>query len=126
MNIHRICTDDGDVFAFEIDNAYITSRKIATLLIGVDQVSDLKVRTAFSSIDDVHVEFKFQQTEFMVWEPYGDNSRYWIGPKHNQEYVDISELEFIFEKYQPSWIFKIYGDLISCNFASLFGRPKKR
>lgn len=32
------------------------------------------------SADEIHVRFSFAGELFVVWEPYGDNSRLWVGP----------------------------------------------
>jgi hypothetical protein len=38
-----------------------------------------------------------------VWEPYSDNSRYWIGPEDEAVGAvnDIAELECAFKYYKP-------------------------
>ena len=71
-------------FAFEVENAYVRPRTIARLLKEVDGVTDVRVRKLFDSSADTHVQFKYLTQHYMVWEPYGDSSRYWIGPKHQQ------------------------------------------
>jgi len=42
----------------------------------------LKTPTPLSSIrEEVFCEFEIQGQIFIAWEPFGDNSRYWIGPE---------------------------------------------
>jgi hypothetical protein len=36
-------------------------------------------------MDCVHVRFSFKGNQFIVWEPFGDNSRLWIIPQEGQE-----------------------------------------
>ena len=122
MKTYLVQDDDGKSIAFEIDIGYVTKKHLSKLLKGIDQVSNVKIRKPFQSPDDVHVEFDFQEQEFMVWEAFGDNSRYWIGPKDTNCQVDVIPLQSTFEKYQPPLIYKIRGDLFSLNFASLFGK----
>lgn len=121
MKIFELKREDGHVFAFEINNAYIYPKKIAELLKTVNGVSNINLRKPFSSSSDIHLQFKYHGIDFIVWEPYGDSSRYWIGPFRNNDFVDVGLLEEIFKKYQPPLIIKFFGDVITLNFKSLFG-----
>jgi hypothetical protein len=105
-----------------LENAYIRPGKIAELLAQVDGVSDVRTRKLFGSSPDIHVEFKCLGTDFVVYEPFGDSSRYWIGPKGEQNYfsVSIEKIEEIFKRYQLSILIKIFGDVLTLNFKSLF------
>ncbi len=101
-------------FAFEIENAYIAPSAAANVLAGVRGVTDIKQRAALSSSSDVHLEFKYGGHPYMVWEPYGDNSRYWVGPSDANDAVDdISELEAAFKAYRPPLHRELLGDLVS-------------
>lgn len=120
METYVLKAKDGKPYAFEIENVYIGPKKIAELLQKSEDVTDVKLRKAFSSSSDIHVEFKFQEKEFMVWESFGDSSRYWIGPKDEKDEVDISDLESEFLEYEVPPIRKVIGDLFSLKFRSLF------
>ena len=124
MDIYKLQNEGGDDFAFEMNNVYITKKQIAQLLSGIDQVDAIKVRQAWSSPDDVHVEFQYQGESFIVWEPFADSSRYWIGPKEKSCQVDMRHLQSAFEGFQPKLIRRILGDLLTLSFSSLFGKPK--
>lgn len=119
MRIYKLYRDNGHFFAFEIENAYIRPQKIAKLLESIAGVSDIHQGKKFNLPADVRVEFKYQGKDFIVWEPYGDNSRYWIGSESEDD-IDIRPLAAIFDEYQPPKIIKIFGDLITLNFKSLF------
>jgi hypothetical protein len=121
MKTYPLYSKDGHSFAFEIDNAYITSRKIKAVLSQIDGVSDIRMRKPFSSPGDIHVEFRYLGTDFVVWEPYGDNSRYWIGPK-DKEYasIEIAHIENAFILYNPPFAIKFLGDLVLFRFKDLF------
>lgn len=71
MRVHKLKREKGQLFAFEIDNAYIRPRKIAVLLGAIDEISNISLRKPFSSSSDVHLKFKYRGEDFMVWEPYG-------------------------------------------------------
>jgi hypothetical protein len=126
MRIHRLIRGDGQCVAFEVENVYIRPKTIAKLVSTIVGVSEIRVHWPFSSSDDVHVEFKYQGKDFIVWEPFGDNSRYWIGPKQEGEVINTTLLEHAFEKYQSPLILKIIGDLITLNFKSLCPQKKTK
>jgi hypothetical protein len=108
------------LFAFEIDNAYISLNKIEYLLGKDDGVSDIKRRRMFSSTSDVHIVFKYKGKSCMVWEPYGDSSRYWIGSEDDKVTFDISSVEQVFKNYELPLQRKLIGDVVTLNFKSLF------
>lgn len=116
MDIYAVRNRGGRMFAFEIENVYIGKTKAATLLGSVHGVADIRVRKLFSSNPDTHVEFTYMGRPFMVWEPYGDSSRYWIGPRDETQEIDVCALESVFQQYRPSLVIKVIGDLISFKF----------
>ena len=59
----------------------------------------VEVRGFLQTPDDVHVTFRFNGKPFVVLEPYGDSSRYWIGPETESESpIDVSSLEGEFSR----------------------------
>ncbi len=111
-------------FAFEIENIYAGSRTIARLLTEVDGVTDVHLKKRFGSSDDIRVEFKYRNHDYVVLEPYGDNSRYWIGPKNPAESAgDISDVENIFKRHRPPFHRAVIGDILTLRlFKRLVGR----
>src|SRR4051812_10057443 len=111
-------TVDGCPSAFEIDVAYIGPRTIARVIRGVRGTSNVRIRKPFSASPDIHVRFRYNNREFIVWEPYGDSSKYWIGPEDREDATDVSELRTAFERYVPPIAIKILGSLVSLDFLS--------
>ena len=105
---------------FEIDNIYVSLKTIARILNSIDGVADVNKRRLFSKWDDIHIWFRYIDHECVVIEPYGDNSRYWIGPKNPEEKFDFSSIDVAFKKHQPPPMAKLFGDLVTLNFKSLF------
>ena len=59
----------------------------------------------------------------IVWEPFGDNSRYWIGSKTLKEAtLDMSKVETALKQYRPPFIRKILGDILSSRIFSQLSR----
>ena len=95
MRTYELHRDDGYFLAFEIENVYVRPKKIGEILGMVDGVTDVKVRRPLGASRDVHVAFKYMDINYIVWEPFGDNSRYWIGPEQEKEQlsdIDIAPL----------------------------------
>jgi len=109
---------DGRLRAFEVDNAYVGPSTVARLLRQAEGVTDVEQRRLFSRGSDVHVKFKYLGHRCMVWEPYGDNSRYWIGPENPDSFMgDMAVIEKTFEDYRPPVHRALIGDLLSLRFS---------
>ena len=77
MKTYPILRTDRSLHGFEIDNAWISFERLGDILCSVDGVSDVR-RVDFS---DDRMEFLLNGELCVVHEPFGDNSRYWIGPR---------------------------------------------
>jgi hypothetical protein len=116
--------NEGRTHAFEIENVYVSRRTVAKLLRQTEGITDVHLRGRFGSSDDVRVAFKYLGSDYIVWEPYGDNSRYWIGPAElGPQNADVLRLEAIFQGYQPWLLRSLVGDVLTLN---LFKRLVRR
>jgi len=116
MKTYPLRNENGDFAAFEISNAcFISSGAVARYLDRCPGVSVTKVRRRFDSGNEIHVQFSFKGETFEVWEPFGDNSRYWIGPssepQRRRECID--ELEAYVRNSWPGPISAACGWLLS-------------
>ena len=118
METYPIKDNNELQFGFEIDKVYIGPKKIAQLLLEVPAVTNIECRRMFDFGNEIHVEFEYLSEKFVVWEPHGDSSRYWICPRNKQPLgeIDISALEWVFKQYRPSFFVKFLGDILSLNF----------
>jgi hypothetical protein len=104
----------GLTFAFEIENVYINISNATHTLYHVDGVTEVRVPRLFSKWEEIHIWFKYLNHDCVVWEPFGDNSRYWIGSMNPKEAtLDMSRVENAFKQYRPSFIREVLGDLLS-------------
>lgn len=116
MNVHPILDQDGVLWALEVDNAYVSPRTIAKELSAVDGVQELRLRALFGESPDVHLRFSFHGKEFIVWEPYGDSSRYWIGPNDVGSHTSIESIFQALQRHRPSFLRKLVGDVLTLRF----------
>lgn len=97
MKTYPIINDDGSLRGFEIA-VPLSHRPIYRALRSVEGVTDIR-RTWFN---EDRIKFKFNGEPFIVWEPYGDNSRYWIGPSEPLSEQDISPIHVAFQQCRYS------------------------
>jgi len=50
--------------------------------------------------EEVFCEFELLGERFNVWEPFGDNGRYWIGPSHGHRTPALNVVRQAFVNYQ--------------------------
>jgi hypothetical protein len=127
MKIYPVIAANGtNSDAFEIENAYISIRSIAKLLNQINDVTSVRSKKLFSSASDIHIEFNYRDQPYVVWEPFGDNSRYWIGPRDERKFEGENIiLEQAFISYKPPFYRSIIGDIMTLRlFTRLFGRDK--
>ncbi len=126
MKTYPIAQEGARPFAFEIDHVYLSRRTIVRLLNTVEGVTEVHLGGRFGSSDDIRIEFKYQGHDYIVMEPFGDNSRYWVGPKGGKDDVlaaaNIGKTQSASEGYKPPLAVKLLGDLVSLNFKGLFRR----
>ena len=98
--------------AFEIETIYMSRRSIAQLLKSLDGVTDVELVGHLGSRSDVRLKFNFHQVKYLVIEPFGDNSRYWIGPENTKDGIRTKQLENTFKSYRPPFIRSVIGDVL--------------
>jgi len=79
--------DEHRVFAFEVGNTLLTRRKVCKIVSDIDGVTVLREPKVFrlsQEDDETFCEFEVDGVTFEACEPFGDNSRYWIGPKNGK------------------------------------------
>src|SRR6185436_1214745 len=112
---------NGTLHAFEVDNIYIGTMTIAKIISKNLGVTKTKLRKLFDNKNENHLEFEFDNGHFVVWEPFGDSSRYWIGPKDSRQTLpQIAQIEALLQQHRPFFLRKFFGDLITLNFKELF------
>ena len=97
MKTYTIKRENGSLHAFEIGNTWISMNAIRKILSSVPGVMSLEKQ--FHS--ETRLEFIYNNEPWVVWEPWGDNSRYWIGPKNSENHsFDVQPINNAFVKYQ--------------------------
>jgi hypothetical protein len=112
--------------AFEISNLLVSRRQIAKLISALPGVTRVVLGAHFGSSSDLRLTFDYYGEEYIVWEPYGDSSRYWIGPRTlTDSSRDCSELEAAFQRFEPSLLVRGIHALLGSISRSRRARDKK-
>jgi hypothetical protein len=104
MKIYDLKAASGRAFAFEVANLLMTRRSacnVARSIPGATIIKHAPFRL-FKS-EDVFCEFVVDGQRFQIWEPYGDNSRYWVGPVPPQWCEQLAVVREAFSR------FKVFG-----------------
>lgn len=112
MKTKPLFDKSGSQYAFEIENVFISLNSVTRVLSYTTGVQDV-IPERFFSRSEYRIRFLYQGKQFVVWEPYGDSSTYWIGPENPKDTVDITPLEKEFNEYQPSMSRRIIGTILS-------------
>jgi hypothetical protein len=117
--------DHNRPYAFEVDNCYISLGTISKLLATVDGVTNVQRKSRFGSPEDVRIEFNYQGYSYIVFEPWGDSSRYWIGPKISEENAGpVGDVERVFKRYHPPFYRTLVGDILTLRILKRIARRK--
>jgi hypothetical protein len=83
MKTFDLRDQEGRLCAFEVHNALLGGRGLLAVVKTIPSVTiTRKPLLLFSWFrEEDSCEFTIGDRLFVAWEPFGDNSRYWIGPK---------------------------------------------
>jgi hypothetical protein len=106
LRTYPLKDNSGATYAFEVANVLLSPREIARFVkakLGAEITAGPK---GYLASDDMRLRFRYAGAEFEVFEPFGDNSRYWIGPAGERptRVVSIDALHAAFIAYRPSLV----------------------
>lgn len=91
MKTYPLLNDSGQMIGFEISNFFFSSSaSVARFFKKYPGVSLTRQRRMFERGNEIHAEFDFDGLAFVVREPYGDSSRFWIGPSEDTQDAEVS------------------------------------
>ena len=103
MKTYPLVSDGGDYSGFEIGNTFISLRRIINILKTKLNIQNIRKQKLFDSSEN-RINFIYKNQEYIVWEPFGDNSRYWIGlledSNSKNNFKDLKEIEKAFKSHK--------------------------
>ena len=80
MRVYELVRPGEPPYAFEVATGWSALRfTLGRILESVPGVTEVRRGGNWFSSDENRAYFLFHGVPFVVWEPFGDNSRYWIG-----------------------------------------------
>lgn len=76
MRVLDLKDSEGRVFAFEVSSFMLGRRGVRRVVLRIPNATIL----SFRGRAEEFCEFELDGTNFVAWEPWNDNSRFWIGP----------------------------------------------
>ena len=93
-------TEDGHLTGFEIGNLFIWRSGVVRLLKRMPGVEITKYPKFFSMSDDDFVHFRYRDEDYLVIEPYGDNSRFLIVAEHESGRPHVPDIRAWFKRHR--------------------------
>jgi len=104
MQTFDIYDKDGRLHAFEVDNALLGRRGVLASGKRIPRATIINRPLLFFSWfrEDVFCEFSIGDRKFVAEEPFGDNSRYWIGTEPAGWCAELTLVREGFAQWRPS------------------------
>ena len=99
MQVYDLRDDAGRVFAFQVNNFLLTRRGVPKAIRTIPGAR-ITVAPRFLAGEEF-CEFEVEGKTFVAWEPFGDNSVYWIGPKPAEWCKQVATVRDAFLRYEP-------------------------
>lgn len=99
MRVHILPNVNGDFLAFEVSNVLLSRKQACKVAESIPGSVILSRSRLFRDTDDF-CEFKIGEDVFVIEEPFGDNSRYWIGPKDAKASNSLALVRRAFETHE--------------------------
>jgi hypothetical protein len=104
MKIYDLKDETGRIFAFEVWN--FGRHRACRFVSKIPGVKILKRQKHFQFFShDKFCEFELKGLKFVLWEPWGDSSRYWVGPEPANWCPELAEVRKAFASYKAFWLF---------------------
>ena len=100
MKTYPLLDKEGKLQAFEVGNLMLSRRRATRIVESISGSTILRRPKWFSfSNQDIFCEFVINEVHFLIEEPFGDNSRYWVGKK---ELGWCSEIEIVEKAFKDA------------------------
>ncbi len=82
MKTYDLRDSEGRIYAFEVSNVLLGRRGVCRVVRSIPGAKLTRMPRLLSWCrEEEFCAFTVDGETFVAWEPFGDNGRYWIGPK---------------------------------------------
>ena len=122
MRTYPLHDAQGQLVAFEVSS--LLGRRLARRVIAAFPCANI---VSSSLREDQFCEFEIAGIRFAIEEPFGDNSRYWIGPLDGIAVASTANLQIHFSKSRTgAWAIRASILFFCAIFALVFYQPIRR
>ena len=100
MRTFDIKNENGDLIGFEVQNLFIGRNKVVKTIASITG-SEILLRPRLFDGAEIFCEFRLEGENFIVEEPFGDNSRYFIAHKNGAKTEQLNIVKSVFECLNP-------------------------
>src|SRR4051812_9120092 len=97
MTLFEIRDEQGRLVAFQVSSVFVSRRQVARIVRSIPGARTTFSPRFFSWPQAVVCKFEIDGGNFLVEEPFGDNSRYWIGADPSGWHPAFSRVASAFE-----------------------------
>jgi hypothetical protein len=102
MQVYELLSAEGEPHAFEVSSLLLT-RSQACAVAGAIPGARITKRSHLFRDSSVFCTFTIGAAEYSIEEPYGDNSRYWIGTKDGRPSQSLALVRAAFQGHR-AWL----------------------
>lgn len=104
MKTYDLHDEAGRVLAFEVDNFWLGRKGTAAIVQSIPDATVIRKPGAIAtSGEEGFLLFQIGARRFVAWEPWGDSSRYWIGPDPPGYSEDTEMVRAAFQNIPRAW-----------------------
>jgi len=113
MKTYELLDTGGRIYAFEVNNSGLGRKGVCRVVETIPGTTIIR-RPKFLSWfrEEVFCEFDLDGQTFVACEPYGDNSRFWIGPEPPRWLPQTESVRDAFEAVRTSRVFRWLGFIL--------------
>ena len=100
MRVYDLTDEQGRLYAFEVANVLLGRRGVCSVASTIPGATIVRKPRLFSG-EEEFCEFEVDGQRFRAWEPFGDNSRYWIGPEPPTWCPQVERVRVAFLRHKP-------------------------
>ncbi len=102
MKTYDLHDAEGRLYAFEVSNVLLGRRGAVRVIRSIPGARVTRTPAALSWLrEETFCEFEIDGVRFVVWEPFGDSSRYWIGPEPVGSRPQLDQIRSAFQRAGP-------------------------
>jgi hypothetical protein len=108
MKVYDVHDEQGRIQSFEIENSPISRGAVIKILKTIPGLIVKRSPAWFRFGEEDFCEFELGGTIFQASEPWGDSSRFWLGPSSGSYSEKILVVKDAFVRHSaPSWVFPL-------------------